>query len=201
MECSRLFTWGRGVKNRQKSVHVINGRPHTNSDQKSLIEHMRALIRNCRVRTHLRMLGKARTTSTGTGNPNNLIVVQERQTPVITLADTDDEPDEPDQNENLQERQDVEEIEVFETNQATLRSNPGENLTNEVEKTGSMFAQAQEQQNPLSETQIADFERERFECCICNAWYMTRDELAQHGLSKHNNQDVLKRGNSRDTEY
>ena len=95
----------------------------------------------------------------------------------------------------------MEEIEVFETEQAVLRSNPGENLADEVEKTGSMFQQAQEQQNPLSEAQIAEFERERFECCHCDAWYLTRDELSQHALSKHNRHDVLKRGNPRDTEH
>ena len=128
------------------------------------------------------------------------MVVQEKLTPVITIADTDDEP-EPEQAEDVQEGPDVEEIEVFETDQAVLRSNPGENLTDEVETTGSMFQQAQEQQNPLTEAQIADFERDRFKCCKCDAWYMTRDELAQHGLSKHNSQDVLKRGNPRDTEH
>ena len=176
----------------------------TNSDLRSLIEHMRVLIRNCRVRTHLRMLGKARTTSTGTGNPNNLVVIQEKLTPVITLADTDDEP-EPEQTEDVQEGPDVEEIiaetEVFETDRTVLRSNPGENLVDEVETTGSMFHRAQEQQHPLSEAQIADFERERFECCKCNSWYVTRDELGQHGLSKHNSQDVLKRGDLRDAEH
>ena len=80
-------------------------------------------------------------------------------------------------------------------------SDKGENLTVEVEKSGEMFQQAYEQQEPLNAAQIAEVERERFECYVCNAMFLTRYDITQHGLSKHQRHDVIKRGNPRDTEH
>ena len=129
---------------------------------------MRILIKNSRIRTQLRLLGKARTTSTVTGNDNNLVVLQERVALLITLTDTDDESE--------GDRGEAENGDVFHDDDQHQRS---------VEVLGQLFQQSFQQEEPLTPAQIEEIEREVFMCVKCNAEFATWVEIEQHGVGVH----------------